>query len=283
MPCHHPIRAWRTPNGEIVLGKEPSKAGVEDYATRSDLACGNCLGCQKRETRAWALRCHLEQQRHHKTAFTTLTYADQWLPPTLEKRHLQLWLKRLRKHLGATRPVRFFAAGEYGEQTNRPHYHAILYGVDADDSAAIEETWRLGHARTLPLTPGGIAYVVGYTNKKLDFKYRPEERVDPDTGEVYVWQPPFRQMSRRPGIGGHARQHHESWRAFAIHNGYKIPVPRFYHDAWEKQSTQEEIEKLKEEKRQLALRRDTTEYNRKALELMAQKERELKNHKRRAI
>lgn len=265
MPCHHPIPAWRTQKGEILL---QANATLRADAYRLSLPCSQCLGCRQAHAKAWALRCTLELQQHDSAVFTTLTYSDENLPVTLEKRHVQLWLKRLRKSIH--RPIRFFASGEYGERTQRPHYHALVYGLTNEEGPQISETWGLGQCRTYPITPATIAYVAGYTSKKIGFKQRARpEQVDPDTGEVYTWQPPFIQMSRKPGIGGHARQWPESWRLYAVLNGSIMPVPRYLHDAWKKQATPEQQEELLYEKSKLALNRDTTERTLEAKEKIA--------------
>lgn len=194
----------------------------------------------------------LENSQHPTSVFTTLTYDEEHKPPTLQKRDVQLWLKRLRDRLSrsATTPtsVRFFASGEYGETTHRPHYHAILFGVGELHAPLIQAAWPLGYAKTDSITPARIAYCAGYTAKKWGVRIDPHERVDRDTGEVYTYQPPFVQMSRRPGIGGHARQWPNSWRNYAVNNGYKMPVPRFYHEAWKAQATPQEKQQLQEER-----------------------------------
>lgn len=204
--------------------------------------------------KAWALRCHLELQQHPSAVFTTLTYDDQHLPATLERRHLQLWLKRLRKR--AKRRLRFFACGEYGERTNRPHYHAIVYGLNHHDAQLVDNTWGQGLTKTVPATPASIAYTAGYTAKKLNWRLERGERIDYETGEIYDWEPPFTQMSRRPGIGGEARKWTNSWRLFAIHNGKKMKVPRFLHESWKAVANNEQLEELLYEKQQHALNRD---------------------------
>lgn len=231
--------------------------------------------------RSWALRCQLELQQHEQAAWTTLTYDDKHKPPTLARQHLQKFFKRLRKGLGPNRTVRYFASGEYGEQTERPHYHAILYGVNERERNFIEDRWGLGHTRTVQATPANINYTAGYTAKKIGYKLKAlPEQVDLNTGEVYTWQPPFIQMSRRPGIGANAKQWPESWRSYAIQNGYKIPVPRYLHQAWKDQATATEIEQLQYEREQLALNRDTTIQHLQAAEQIAIKQQELTGTKR---
>lgn len=272
MACYHPLPAWRTQNGNIVLSKDQA----DSYQLR--LPCGNCLGCRMARARAWALRCQLELQQHERTTFATLTYDEKHVPATLEKRHLQLWLKRLRAAAG---PLRFFASGEYGTTTERPHYHAILFGIANKEAGMIQDTWHMGYTSTAEITPQRISYVAGYTSKKIGFKQSmSEDRVDPDTGELYQWQPPFIQMSRRPGIGGHARQWATSWRLYAIHNGIRMPVPRFLHEAWKATATDQQLEELLFEKSRLALKRDSTIQTLQAQEKIAIKKQQLQSETR---
>lgn len=256
--------AFRAPSGAISLWKEVS----DSLPLR--LPCGGCLGCRTAQAKAWALRCQLELKDHERAAFTTLTYDDNHLPATLSRRHLQLFLKRARKVLGSGRSLRFFASGEYGETNYRPHYHAILYGVDERDRDLLHDAWGSGHTKTANVTPAAIAYTAGYTSKKIGFReLEASDQIDYSTGEIYRWQPPFLQMSRRPGIGGKAREFINSWRLYAINNGQKMPVPRFLHNAWKLHATPAQLEELAFEKSQLANIRDSSEPRLKAAELIA--------------
>lgn len=239
----------------MVLSKE-----LPD-STNLWLSCGQCLGCRAAYAKGWALRNLLEFQLHPQSLWTTLTYDEKHLPPSLQKLHLSVFFRKLRKRLGSARPIRFFASGEYGEKNGRPHYHAIIYGLNAELLATrslIENTWDQGDARqTVSLTPAAIAYTAGYVAKKIGFKQKSEkERLDPDTGELYYWQAPFLQMSRRPGIGGHARQWPQSWRLYAVNDGYKMPVPRFLHESWKAIATPQDLEDLNLEKIKLSITRE---------------------------
>lgn len=299
MPCFHPIPAWRSPSGEVLLRETPDARALW-------LACSTCLGCRWAHARGWALRCHHEYQLHDAALFTTLTYDDDHVPPTLEQRHLQLWLKRFRKALGLLRtPIllprntvwmqrsytRFFASGEYGDTYNRPHYHALLFGPRALGTygeALATASWTdrdgkpIGLVRTYPASAAAINYVAGYTDKKIGFKERARpDQVDPRTGEVYTWKPPFIAMSRRPGIGAHARQWVNSWRDKAVLNGHEMPVPRYYHEAWKATATPEEQEQLQYEKDKAAILRDTTQYRLEAEERLAIARQKLKSQRRR--
>lgn len=274
MTCFHPLRAWRTPSGEVFI----SKVEQRDYI-HLRLPCGGCLGCRMAYAQAWALRCQLELQQHKSAVFTTLTYDDEHLPPTLPRpsETLPLWIKRLRKHKGA-KSLRFYATAEYGERTKRPHFHAILYGLTTDDANLIEQKWPYGHTRTENITPARIAYTAGYCHKKADYKHIRHEKVDPHTGEVYTWEPPYKLMSRRPGIGGAARQWAQSWRLYAIKDGHKMAVPRFLHEAWKQQATTQQQEQLAYEKYQLTLNRNIV--NLEAAEKIAKQQQQQKTEKK---
>lgn len=274
MACFHPLRAWRDAQGKTSLRRE-----MKD-STQLQLPCGGCLGCRQDKARGWALRCHLELEQHRHAVFTTLTYDDAHLPPTLQRRDLQLFLKRLRKGTRGSR-IRFFASGEYGEERHRPHYHALLYGISELEADRVDAAWQKGFTKTVAVTPAAIAYVAGYCSKKLGWRMAREERVWPETGEVYTWEPPFIQMSRRPGIGGHARQWPQSWRSYAVHGGHRIPVPRFLHESWKATAGPDEIARLEMEREKERLLRDTSKERREAAELIAIARQRLKGSRRR--
>lgn len=250
MPCFHPIQAWRTDSGDVRLNKLPPAAKYD-----LQLPCGRCIACRTVRAREWSLRSSLECQQHSTMCWTTLTYEEKYKPPTLQKPHLTKFLKRLRQKAHRENhqaKLRFFACGEYGEQTRRPHYHAILWGLP-ETSTWPQQAWPYGFLSTHTLTPAAIAYVAGYVSKKIAYEQdKKGERVDPTTGEVYQYQPPFLQMSRRPGIGANAKQYSESWKQFAISkDGHKMAVPKYLHEAWLEKADWQDVEDLQETKKDL--------------------------------
>jgi len=252
MPCTAPLRAWRSINGTVSL-REPLDSQTLPY-TYLRLPCGHCLGCFKSKSREWAFRCSLELKDHDQACWVTLTYDDDHLPATLEKCAVSGFIKRLRARVSPV-SIRFFASGEYGERNARPHYHVILYGLHRNNPE-ITQAWPYGYARVDPLSPASIAYVAGYTSKKMGGQFYHKttiispESVDSD-GVYYApvyYQPPFVLMSRRPGIGGSSREFWRSWRSTAIFNGNPIPVPRFLHQSWLLQTSPSDHEVLATEK-----------------------------------
>lgn len=275
MPCTAPMPAWKTHAGTVVLGKEPPDS------SQMQLPCGGCTGCKKAKAQAWTLRCLLEMQDHKEATFVTLTYDENCLPETLQRRDLQLFIKKLRRR--KSDKLRFFACGEYGEKRHRPHYHAILFGCGAiTDRTKIQMAWGQGHTTIEQVTPRRIAYTAGYVQKKYDAESPLRtEYINYETGEIYQWQEPFIQMSRRPGIGGNARRHTASWRDFAVMNGTRMPVPKYLHKAWEETATATDKEEQQQEQylRRLTKER-TTEYQLNAQDQINKKQQEIAAAKR---
>lgn len=258
MTCYHPIPAMQE-GGRVYLGRPLVDTNLQ-------LPCGTCIGCRQNRAMHWALRCHLEAQNHLDTCVTTLTYDDHYLPPTIRRADLQLWLKRLRKN----RKIRYYACGEYGEQFGRPHYHAILFGLNAE-TKSIDNAWQRGITRTDNASIEAINYITSYTAKKAGWyinrkRLNREERLDPETGELYTWEAPFQIMSRRPGLGSHAKRYYQSWALYAISNGTKLNVPRFYKTAWEQLSNNTEKEENEYQKYKHALQRHEHQLTEQQLE-----------------
>jgi len=166
------------------------------------------MDCRLDYSRTWAIRISHEASMHEDNCFLTLTYDDAHLPPTgsLSKHDCQLFMKKLRHRIPTK--IRFFLAGEYSPELERPHYHVCLMNCPLPDPRRvapskktkhplfehdlIDESWPHGMARFGELTFKSASYVASYCTKKL-------------TGPDAVWyhgrQPEFSLMSRNPGIG----------------------------------------------------------------------------------
>lgn len=155
--------------------------------------CGQCLPCRLNRRRLWTHRLILEALVHPGASFLTLTYEDANVPEnsSLSPRDLQLFIKRLRHYTGAY--LRYFAVGEYGDLTQRPHYHLALFGIGPIESAdPVHKCWGLGHTHAGELTLQSAAYIAGYVTKKMTSK---------DDERLQGRYPEFARMSNRPGIG----------------------------------------------------------------------------------
>jgi len=111
---------------------------------------------------------------HEFSSFVTLTYDEAFLPPggNLVPKHLQDFLKRLRKNL-EPRQIRFFAVGEYGENTWRPHYHLAIFGLSVTESDIVKKSWRQGFVSLFELNKQTSRYISGYMVKGKTGKDNP--------------------------------------------------------------------------------------------------------------
>lgn len=177
--------------------------------------CGRCYYCRRAKAKVWTHRIILEAAQHSDNAFITLTYDDEHLPGdgSLDPRALQLFLKRLRFAISPAK-IRYFAVGEYGDRTARPHYHLALFGYPSCTGAPVHRgeacvctpcrgiaaAWTdsngisLGFISNGTLEPASAGYVAAYATKSMekgdaDIKYGP--------GKI----PPFSRQSLKPGIG----------------------------------------------------------------------------------
>lgn len=154
--------------------------------------CGQCMSCRVNKRRLWTHRLMLEELCHEHSCFVTLTYEDMPKDKSLDPVHFRNWMKRLRRRIEPKR-VRFFGVGEYGDRTERPHYHAALFGLGVDDFVSLgTESWKFGFMHVGELNQKSAGYVCGYTTKKMTAK---------DDRRLNGRHPEFARMSTRPGIG----------------------------------------------------------------------------------
>lgn len=153
MSCFFPIYAYKltnevNDNGKSVILFNHNEIGYRPYV-EIQLPCGRCSGCRADISNEWALRCVHEASLYSNNIFITLTYNNENLPEfmDLRKTDFQLFMKRFRgKYEGIdtvvkrdssidkrVNPIRYFMCGEYGENFDRPHYHACIFNFDFDD------------------------------------------------------------------------------------------------------------------------------------------------------
>ena len=187
--------------------KSVSPQGVQ----RAFIPCGKCLECRLLQQFGWTCRFRLavealEKSVGCKVVFGTLTYNDEHLPhipkdlvredlaskysstpACFNRDHIRKLVKRCRDWLYDTYDIKqptYMVCSEYGEHTQRPHYHfsfALPSKVDTDKfHAVIKKYWReeLDLGFICPRDPQGDssrgikpfmasnnAHVVGYITK----------------------------------------------------------------------------------------------------------------------
>ncbi len=226
MSCYSPNYVIYSDSGFGRFGGKLTQGILDSYPPGHvvPVPCGRCTGCRMDYGKHWADRMLLEYNTSrvygsNKALFVTLTYDDDHLPlvfcsdgalrSSLCKRDYQLFFKRLRKVF----PVRYVLSGEYGDNTSRPHYHAIIFGLSVSDfpdsylyrrddkahtflyvSPGFSNFWQNGFCTIADASFDTMAYVARYVLKK---QYRTDFVIDFYKGR----EPPFIVSSRRPGIG----------------------------------------------------------------------------------
>lgn len=256
MACYHPkirieyqnvfltAKDGHTYKKGVIMSKdnyEHWKKNNEEIVKISRITCGQCIGCRLEYSKNWATRCVLEAKNHKENYFITLTYDDEHLPikrqmindetgeiyyndgswtGTLKPEDMEKFVKDLRRyykyhynHDG----IRFFYCGEYGETTQRPHYHIILFNLPISkdklkykftneeyqpiyECEEIQKIWGKGLIAVGAVTFSSCAYVARYVTKKKTGHQAKEEYLR--KGQI----PEYVRMSRKPGI---ARKYYE--------------------------------------------------------------------------
>lgn len=243
MPCFSPLTVIEA--GSVVKGK------LYNNAVR--VGCGKCADCKHRRVNDWVFRLREEQKISSSSLFITLTYNNTHVPrteknlKTLHKRHYQLFMKLLRKK--NTEKLVYYMCGEYGGQTSRPHYHAIIFNVK--DKEDIQKSWKYGDVYIDEVNSNTIAYTCKYIDKEKQIpRFKGDDRVKEysamsnNIGKSYVTP---------KTIEYHNRSLDNNY--IATQEGYKIALPRYYRkllycDSFIKQQTKH-IQKLTEKSEKL--------------------------------
>lgn len=243
MKCSSPLHCYYsdhifTKNGR----KQLFFVSEEEYNTIKEtesihkllVNCGHCIECRVNKAQDWSTRSMLEAQQYIANWFVTLTYEDDCLPliktvsrktgqrmvlGQLKYEHIQTFMKDLRRYYKYHYDydnIRFVVAGEYGDLSERAHFHLLLFNLPIDssdlhvrsikgghiyyDSPLIEKFWKYGNNIVTDLNLCTASYVARYVVKKFYGHYEDayqdvcrEYRLEP-------LKPEFIQCSRRPGI-----------------------------------------------------------------------------------
>lgn len=216
---------------------------------RMSVPCGTCIHCLTKRQQDWSFRLQQELKISNTSHFITLTYEGDHLPIheaansdgeliyqfQLSKRDLQLFMKRLRKShstlvqnylkinnkIASTKKLRYYAVGEYGTETKRPHYHLLLFNLNPATLLEIKSIWGKGHVDIGHVTPKSITYVTKYVITARNHFYGTRQK-------------PFSTMSKQPGIGNNYLLDNKKWHKdnkyhhVVNSNGNKQALPDYY-------------------------------------------------------
>nr|DAI42136.1 MAG TPA: Replication associated protein [Microviridae sp.] len=120
-----------------------------------------------------------------------ITYEDNQIA-VLVYRHLQLFIKRFRKYVSShyNEKIRYYAVGEYGVQSLRPHWHLLFFYQSPELARDFENVvqlgtksrpiqtplflrslWKFGHIDSKQTDGKAYFYVSSYVNKPADFPF----------------------------------------------------------------------------------------------------------------
>jgi hypothetical protein len=170
--------------------------------------------CKKIIAHQWAMRLLDHLYYHPKAFFLTLTYdGDDDDIYSLYKPDIQNFFKRLRYYF-PDRKISYFYCGEYGELYQRPHYHAIIYGLSFYELEArkirdkfyseliMNKIWELGYNTIGFAEKKSVYYTTGYILKKIH------------NTEIGNREPEFHHCSKGIGLdelGSHFDEYYEKF------------------------------------------------------------------------
>lgn len=197
---------------------------IKTDKSRNTVPCGKCPACLARFRADWVKRLEIEHKYSKSADWVTLTYNEKNYPENgkISKRDIQLFFKVLRKK--SETKIKYFAVGEYGENTKRPHYHIVIFNVSGNSNErfkAIDSSWDKGFIKIGDVSIKSIKYTLKYMLKS--FKEESSELK------------PFRLMSKSIGIGyvDNLKDWHKNdiTRNFiVVENGAKNRLPRYLRD-----------------------------------------------------
>lgn len=214
-----------------MMAKCISRIRVRHGEVFHDVPCGRCNFCLQNRRKEWSFRLQKELRQHSSAFFLTLTYHDLAVPqqavihndieinvPVLRKEDFQKFMKRLRKRHSkySQSKIKYYAVGEYGSTTARPHYHAIVFGLHKQVVSHIGTIWVDGFVHCGAVNNDSIDYVTKYVVNKYDFKDYPV--------------PPFSLISNGIGLK-HFDQNQKLYKheSKVVNNrGYPQVLPRYY-------------------------------------------------------
>lgn len=220
--CFYPIRLKRS-------------RAQWDYQSKSltyynEVPCGKCLECKKIKAMQNAFRFERHTREYPLAWFVTLTYDDTYVPVsdngymTLRKKDVQDFLKRLRKSKPGLK-ISYYAIGEYGDDTKRPHYHAIIWNVGSE---AIRKAWGKGFVTVAPVSGARYMYVAKYMLKP----------VSEELEKLPLWDGEKEKVLCSNCIGMEYLKNEQTRRMIenleldhvVMENGIKLPLPNYYKE-----------------------------------------------------
>jgi len=118
--------------------------------------------------------------------------------------------------------IRYYSVGEYGDESWRPHYHAIAFNIPKEVLEDLQTIWKHGFVKIGTVTPGSIKYVTKYVTK-----------VDSRDLDLRDLPKPFNAMSKGIGenyVTDETKEYHSRTETkLHIVKDYVRRLPTYYH------------------------------------------------------
>lgn len=234
----------------VPMANSVEKHGHEE---KIPVGCGRCPTCRRAKINGWVFRLLQEEKRCTNSHFITLTYEPETVPVidnlmTLRKKDFQNFMKRLRWNLGKNHPkIKYYAVGEYGSKSYRPHYHAIIFNVN--DASEFAKAWTtdkgdpIGYVDVGNVSGASITYTLKYMDKQ---KRVPRWAGDPRLPEFTLSSKGLGENYLTPEI---IKYHKDDLtrQYVTAPSGHKIPIPKYYKDKIFTDEEKYEIQRLARE------------------------------------
>lgn len=204
---------------------------VRDFnGDKIPIPCGSCFSCRLDIQRMAIDRMFTAWHSHDCSAYVTFTYDDNHLvfqngfeQPTLSKDDVHKYLDNI-KHQLRHIDFEYYVCGEYGDKFNRPHYHALFFGLDYQlHEKFFKSSWKKGSVMVMPVNSGSFRYVAKYLTVPVSRDYLDAHYYD------FGLEVPFRKMSRGLGLKVY-RQFLDDLNTYGYFEyfGRKIYLNRYY-------------------------------------------------------
>ena len=163
---------------------------------RITVSCNKCATCLKARRAEWSFRLAEELRVSANGWFIGIDYSDENLIQEdyqdgqytgmysirLHTEHVQKYIKRVRRIKERTvqkyikdnkafpdesyiKKVKYFAVGEYGTKSHRPHYHIIIFNIPREIRRKIADSWKYGRTHFGIAEMASIRYTAKYVLK----------------------------------------------------------------------------------------------------------------------
>lgn len=193
---------------DILISHNLSPRDIPYY---HEVPCGKCIACRLQHGRKWSARLLETLNNSFNNYFLTLTYSDDDLIklfnigdniPELNPDHLDDFLNRIKvklraahekqlRHSGCDTKIahklskypKYYAVGDYGETTFRPHYHVLLFNCVISHEELYQlvyDTFDYGLLHDVrPMLPEHCSYAVKYVaTYSPQFKYAVDNNLE---------------------------------------------------------------------------------------------------------